>query len=292
MNPVRRISPCSDAEAARAVSRETLADLAERITCIPASHAAPARHPARRWLLAGIPVTAGAAALLAVIVSGGAPPAAGPGPATAQVMSFTTRGGYIDVIVRDPVADPRRYAAEFAARRLHITIRLVPASPSIVGTLVASSGSFGGGLTPITAVGRCWTGGGGNVCPVGVRVPVGYRGTATLVFGRAARPGEQYESAGSVTAPGEAMHGLHFRGRTVAAVLAMLRARHVTVPQYRYLTAAGSQEPAKVPGTWYVYDGIPWAPGQVLLVVGPTPVPQPVGEPSPVTPAPSPTAGR
>ncbi len=227
MNPVRRISPCSDAEAARAVSRETLADLAERITCIPASHAAPARHPARRWLLAGIPVTAGAAALLAVIVSGGAPPAAGPGPATAQA-----------------------------------------------------------------AVGRCWTGGGGNVCPVGVRVPVGYRGTATLVFGRAARPGEQYESAGSVTAPGEAMHGLHFRGRTVAAVLAMLRARHVTVPQYRYLTAAGSQEPAKVPGTWYVYDGIPWAPGQVLLVVGPTPVPQPVGEPSPVTPAPSPTAGR
>jgi hypothetical protein len=306
MSLLGRISPLSDAEAERAVSREALADLADQITRTPVTRStAGGRRPVRRWLLAGIPLSAGAtAALLALALAAGGPARPGPtatrpgpagtaqpGPADAQVMSFTTDGGYIDVIVRNPVADPRRYAAEFAAHHLNITITLVPASPSIVGTVVAMSESSGSDLMPITAVGRCWTGGGGNVCPVGVRVPLGYRGTADLVFGRAARPGERYESAGVVTAPGEAMHGLDFKGKTVAAVLAMLRARHVTVPQYRYLSATGSEEPAKVPGTWYVYDGVPWAPGQVLLFVGPTHVEQPIGEPSPITPTASPTRG-
>lgn len=305
MNLVGRISPLPDPEAARAVSDETLADLAGQITRIPVTGpGAASRHAARPWVLAGIgAAAAAAAALLALTLATGSPAAPGRAAsmrspahaaqgarADAQVMSFTTHDGYIDVIIRNPVADPRRYAAEFAAHHLHITIALVPASPSIVGTVVEMSES-GGNLSPITAVGKCWTGGGGNVCPVGVRVPVGYRGTASLVFGRAARPGEHYESSGPVTASGEAMHGLDFKDKTVAAVLAMLRTRHVTVPQYRYLSATGSEELTKVPGTWYVYDGDPWAPGQVLLFVGPTRVEQPVGTPSPVTPASSLTAG-
>ena len=73
------------------------------------------------------------------------------------------------------------------------------------------------------------------------------------------------------------MHGLRFRGRTVAAVLAMLRARQVTVPQYRWLKPTGrtvygyALRPDQVPRHWYVHDASPWAPGQVLLVVGPHP---------------------
>jgi hypothetical protein len=306
MNLLGHISPVSDADAARAASRETLADLADQITRTPVTPAAGgARRPARRWLLAAIPAAAGATAgLLAFALAASGPAAPGPaatrpgparasepGPGDVQVMSFTTHGGYIDVIVRNPLADPRRYAAEFAAHHLHITISLVPASPSVVGTVVWMSESSGSNLMPITAVGRCWTGGGGNVCPVGVRVPLGYRGTANLVFGRAARPGEQYLSTGEVTAPGEAMHGLNFQGKTVAVVLAMLRARHVTVPQYRYMSARGSEGFTKVPGAWYVYDGVPWAPGQVLLFVGPTPAEPPIPAPSPVTPSPSPTGG-
>ena len=69
------------------------------------------------------------------------------------------------------------------------------------------------------------------------------------------------------------LHGLNIRGRTVAAVLAMLRARHVTVPVFHYTTAEGFGEllpPGQVPGTWYVYDADPWAPQQVMLWVEPT----------------------
>ena len=166
-------------------------------------------------------------------------------------------GRYIDVIVRDPLADQASYNAEFNEHGLDITLSLVPASPSLVGTVVeiSTSGPDGNSITTITAKGRCWTGGGGSECPVGLRVPVGFRGQASLVFGRAARPGEQYESTTSASAPGEVMHGLNYVGKRVSTVLAMLARRHVTVATYRddgrALTAR------QVPGTWYVYDAVP-----------------------------------
>jgi len=288
MNDMSRISAVSDAEAARMVSADTLADLAERITstaprAAPATAApapvtaAPARP--RRRLLIGIPVAACLAAAILIATSLGSPGQkvgpvpVGPAKAQAAALSFTRHGHDIDVTVRNPVADPKIYRAEFAAHHLHLTIQLVPVSPSLVGTLVYMGENSGvTGITTITAKGRCWTGGGGNVCPVGVRVPVGFRGSADFTFGRAARPGEQYESTGPVTAPGEAMHGLSYRGKTVAAVLAMLRARQLTVPQYRYLSADGNvcgTLPHSIPGTWHVYQADPWAPHQVILWVGP-----------------------
>jgi hypothetical protein len=107
---------------------------------------------------------------------------------------------------------------------------------------------------------------------VGLRVPLGFHGTADFAFGRAARPGEQYESTGPVTAPGEAMHGLAYRGQTVPAVLAMLRARHVTVARYMYLSGNDSicaRLPRHIPRTWRVWGADPWAPQQVMLSVGP-----------------------
>src|SRR5207248_3342426 len=77
--------------------------------------------------------------------------------------------------------------------------------------------------------------------------------------------------AGPVTAPGEVMHGLRFRGRTVAWVQARLQQRHATVAQYDYRTGhLDAPLPAsRVPGTWFVYDALPWAPQQVQLFVGP-----------------------
>jgi hypothetical protein len=195
----------------------------------------------------------------------------GPLHPDAHALAFTTSDGYITVVVRDPLADQASYNAEFRAHRLNVTLSLVPVSPSLVGTVVeiSTSGPGGNSITTITAAGRCWTGGGGSQCPVGVRIPVGYRGQADIVFGRAARTGEQYESTTDADAPGEVMHGLAYQGRSVAAVLAMLRPRHVTVPTYRYDGQVLS--PGQVPGTWYVYDAVPWAPGQVLLFVGPKP---------------------
>jgi hypothetical protein len=274
MNPVARISPLSDAEAGRLAGPGTLADLGSQITSIPAASGPgrPRIHraAARRRLLIGVPVAA-ALAIAALAVTSLASPsqkvgpvAVGPAKADAAVLSITRHGRYLEVIVRNPLADARKYRAEFARYGLDISLRLVPASPSLVGTLVYFAGSPA--IKPVSAVGKCWTGGAGNVCPVGVRVPLDFNGHADLVFGRAARPGEPYETTGSPTAAGEAMHGLTYDGKTVAQVLAMLQRRHVTVQSYRVSTSpCFTAVRRSVPGSWHVYSAVPWASGQVLL---------------------------
>jgi len=274
------------------------------------------RHGAgrRRWLVAA-PLVAGvtvAAVLVAELAGPGSqhrggsaaasqsasgkprPGATGGSPVqTAQALSFTTSDGWITVIVRNPLADEAKYRAEFAAHHLNITFNLVPASPSIVGTVVYIGQSAGSSpIQTITAKSRCYDGGSGAECPVGVRIPADFHGQAQIVFGRAARPGEQYEStAVSATAPGEVMHGLKFAGDTVTQVLVLLRARHVTVGVYNFDEQGyGGVNVHHVLGSWYVYDATPWAPGQVMLSVGPTRTQPPAGPPQPGTPTPSPTA--
>jgi hypothetical protein len=297
MNPVTRISPVTDAEAARMARPETLADLAGQITAMPPTPPgglAASRGTGRwagkgRWLI-GLPVAAALAIALLVITSLGRPgQRVGPvtvGPPAAQALSFSRHGGALTVIVRDPLADQARYRAEFARHHLHITLKLVPVSPSLVGTVVYLSGD----ITPITAHGRCYTGGGGAACPVGVRVPASFHGQAQVVFGRAARPGEQYESTASAFAPGEVMHGMHVTGLRVAQVLAMLRHRGVSVPWFNYAHRGYARNLRSVPGTWFVYDAVPWASQQVMLFVGPTRHPHPgAGRPVHGKPAPSPS---
>jgi hypothetical protein len=304
MNNVRMICPLTDAEAARLADPSTMADLAERITGMPLSAPADGRGRARlvrssrpgRRLLIGVPVAAvfAAAVLVAALIAGSGqragPAAKGRHANAAALLSFTRHGGYIDVIVRNPLADAKRYRAEFAKYHLDISLSLVPASPSLVGTLVYDSAPASGPqIEPITAKGKCWTGGGGDVCPVGVRVPLGFRGAATLVFGRPARPGEQYETTAPASAPGEVMHGLHYVGKTVAEVLAMLAPRHVTVNHYMVQqTQCLIVSRKTVPGNLHVESADPWEPGQVLLWVtkaGPMRFCKPV----PGTPVPSPS---
>lgn len=309
MNPnqLSQISPISDADAALTVRASTLADLAGQITATPVttdSRNASSRGRTRRkrMTLIGIatPVLAGAAATAVILAAAGQPAPVKPGHPSQSAsggtalltaaLSFTRSGGYITVKVVDPLADPSRYRAEFAEHHLKISLELVPVSPSLVGTLVYFSEPPAGGITPITAKGACLTGGGGSACPVAVRISVGFRGQAQIVFGRAARPGEQYESTAPATAPGEVLHGLTVQGMTVARVLAMLRQRGVTVPVYHYNDHGFGKLLHHVPGNWYVYDADPWAPQQVTLSVGPT-WPQPVpSAPTANGPAPRPTA--
>jgi hypothetical protein len=303
MNPISQISPVTDAEAARLVPPGAFAALADEIVSMPP--AADFRVPraaqssrgrrSRRSLMMGLPVAACLAVAGLIATSLGSPGQhvgpvpVGPAKAQAAVMTVTRHGGYLDVIVANPVADSKKYRAEFARYHLNISLRLVPASPSIVGTLVYASYPVGHAITPITAVGKCWTGGGGAACPVGVRVSLRFHGAATLVFGRAARPGEHYESTGLVTARGEAMHGLRFVGRTVAAVTAMLAKRGVVA---RFSFIAGQCQGVlhrTAPGSWYVSGANPWAPGQVVLEVTKTwPAASCTSPPSPVA-SPSPT---
>jgi hypothetical protein len=285
MNPISQISPVTDAEVAGLAQAGAFAALADEIMST-APALAPGRRRlrstdgrrggrARRSLLVIVPAAACLAVAGLIASSLGSPGqhvgplSVGPAKAQAAVLSVSRHGGYLDVIVRNPVADPKRYRAEFAKYHLNISLRLVPASPSIVGSVVYAGypTADASQINPITAKGKCFTGGGGDVCPVGVRVALRFRGAATLVFARAARPGELYESSGPATAPGEAMHGLRFAGKKVATVLAMLARRGVTVPQWRVQRNNGCVSVSRrtVPGSWYVYQAVPWAPGQVLL---------------------------
>jgi hypothetical protein len=258
-------------DADRAAVRQRL--LAAAATEQSASRPAPARRRRRRVWLPAVAAAAAVAVAAAVAAwpghhgAGARPASAMPQRLDMHALAFTTSGGYITVIVQNPLADQSSYNAEFRAHHLDITLLLVPVSPSLVGTVDQIEGTDLNQIKVITAQGRCQTGD-LDPCPVGLRVPLGFRGQATLVFGRAARPGEQYDEAAQANAPGEVMYGLAYQGKTVAAVLAMLQARHVTVPTYRdpYVLS-----PSQVPGTWYVYDALAWAPQQVVLWVGPTP---------------------
>ncbi|MCO5991955.1 hypothetical protein [Actinoallomurus rhizosphaericola] len=300
---IGRLAPVTDEEAARMVSPGTRSDLADRITSTAVPEERPARR--RRTLVIGLPLAgaAVAASVVAASVLSGSPAPRRQTPQTTRsgaprvqlaALTFSTQGRYLIVKVKDPLADPARYRKEFAAHGMNIDLRLVPVSPSIVGTVVMSE-SEGDAIKVITARGRCRTGGGGD-CPVGLKIPLDYKAHSMEVFGRAARPGEQYSSTAPADAPGEVMHGLTYRGRTVAEVLAMLKKRHVTVPQYRYVAANGDNRPyqygvppAKVKPGWFVHDADPWAQGQVMLWVGPTRQVH-EGPPSPGAPVPTPTA--
>lgn len=284
---IGRIAPVTDDEAARLVSPGALADLGAQITASPASRAelagpaVPARGnaniPRRRTravLAAAIAVPVAAAGIVGGLLATSTPattPGTRPGtslpPAAARALSFTVRHGYIDVIVRNPYADPSWYNADFRAHRLDITLRMRPVSPSIVGTVIftdASSSAVESEITMIYA--RCPDApSGGHQCAVGIRVPLGFRGQYEVDFGRAARPGEQYVTTNSAFAHGEVLHGMKYIvGRPVPAVLAEIGKRHLTAILNDHNTFG---PPGKFSGTWYVTDAVPYAPGQVMLFV-------------------------
>jgi len=79
------------------------------------------------------------------------------------------------------------------------------------------------------------------------------------------------------------------KGKTVTEVVAQLHARHVSVAFFNVEGSTGNTNVHSVPGGWYVYDAVPWAPGEVMLFVGPTPHEPATGAPVPANPVPSPT---
>ncbi|MGI5170961.1 hypothetical protein ACQEU3_42085 [Spirillospora sp. CA-253888] len=298
-----RIAPITDDRAADLLTDGTAADLARRITTATAAFdesAVPARSRVRRRWAVGLPLlatgVAGAAVAVTLVAQPGdsgtpgrpTPPQASQGQVKlVSALSFTRKGDYLDVRIRDPYADPKRYKEEFAKHGLNVGLSLVPVSPSIVGTVVmedTSEGTRPGDFTDIRVKGACEVASGGDDCTVGVRIRIGYKGSAHVVFGRAARKGEKYQSTAQANARGEAMHGMVYRKRPLSQVLAELEKRGVTVPEYRVMEGNQSlvRYPGQVPGNWYVHSAAPWAAGQVLLFVGP----EPTEERSPASSAP------
>lgn len=128
------------------------------------------------WLISGF---LGAAGLLGVQLLAG-PVAAG--------VTITVQGGQYVVVVDDPLRDSEELTAAFAAHGLDVEVRTVPVRPSLVGSVIVIEDD-GGLLLPLQQ-GPCATGD----CPIGVRIPKDYRGSAKITFGRAAHGGESVQS--------------------------------------------------------------------------------------------------
>jgi hypothetical protein len=287
---ISQLAAVTDDEAARMASPSALTDLAARITAEPPGYPISGHRPAprqrrqsRRGMLLAVPVAVAAAAVGIVTGVVAIPGTSGPAlphashplphtgtplpPAAAKALAFTVKDGYITVIVKNPYADPSWYRADFQAHHLDITLRIRPVSPSLVGTVIYTDAPSSAVESEVTMIyGKCAQApSGGDRCAIGIRVPMDFHGQYEVDFGRAARPGEVYVSANSAFAAGEALYGMKdIVGQPVAVVLAEIGQRHVTAILNDHSTFGS---PGKFPGTWYVNDAVPYAPGQVMLFV-------------------------
>jgi hypothetical protein len=211
-----------------------------------AGAAAPAPSAAARWgavlrrrprvlAVAGLAACGLAAALIGALASAPAvAPSSHPNGGRVSVVSFRypkhgPDSGYIVATVTDPFAAQSSLDAAFKAAGLDISVSLVAASPSAVGTVVEISEPSSGPQIESLTGGSCVTGGGGpGNCPIGLKIPRDFTGQGSVTIGRPARPGEAYETTNSAFAPGESLHCSGLIGATVATALPKLRALGIT----------------------------------------------------------------
>ncbi|GAB3143599.1 hypothetical protein [Microbispora hainanensis] len=235
---------------------------------VPEAVTGAVRRVLRRRRLAPLIVS-----LTAVLLAVGwlVPGAAGLGPTpAAAALDIRREGDHYVVMVRDLFAAPTSYQRELRQRGLDVDVRLVPVTAATVGRVFYFDGTRDlSAITPIEAPGECTRFGG---CPIGFRIPVRFRGHATVFLGRAARPGERYGILEAFDMEGRPFHCVDYVNKTVAEVLPLLRERGVRAEFASYVTK-GPRPSA--PADWYVYSGVMVADGQALVLVGPTPDPQP-----------------
>jgi hypothetical protein len=236
----------------------------------------------RRWAVAAAVAVAATAllfALPAVLPSGG------PGGArrAAAAVSFTESGDFIDAVIKDPLADSEALKAAFAEHGLDITLRLLPVSPSLVGSFVELDTT--GGASDIQTLfddqADC-TAPGSIDCPIGLRIPLDFHGQANITLGRAGEPGEEYASANDGYASGELLHCSGLRGVTVAQALPVLDRLGVTGvwrSNDESIDEVGGIDPTTI-SDQYVTDAVGRSQGQVYIWASPDqPVPPQPGTP-------------
>jgi hypothetical protein len=105
-------------------------------------------------------------------------------------------------------------------------------------------------------------------------VPADFQGKVDMWIGRPARPGEQYQVAGSAFNRGEPLYGLtdQILGHPLSKVLPLLAQHHVTVARCLIdstdTEASGTCDPSRMPGNWYVHDVPVYGGNQVIAIIG------------------------
>jgi hypothetical protein len=221
------------------------------------------RHPV---LISSLGVAAAVAVAAGLIVSSAMQPQA----AGAGVAFRTVADGDIVATVTDPFAAESQLKAAFAEHGFDITLDLMPASPSAVGTIVYISDDGGASAIQPLQGGSCVSGGGG--CSIGLKIPATFTGQGFITIGRPAKPGETYLSANSAFAPGEMLHCSGLLGARVATALPILQADKLTV-QWHEESEDSGHIVATAPTSNYIWRATPIAPGTVMISTRPTPWP-------------------
>ncbi|GAA2356652.1 hypothetical protein [Nonomuraea africana] len=221
------------------------------------------------WRIA-VPAVAVLAASVTVLGWTSALPVFGPEPVGAALV-ITQEDGYYVIQVKDLRADPPKYQEQLKALGLDVSLRLIPATPGLVGNLLATapSGDVIQEFKTIDRPGPCDKLGS---CPIGLKIPVGYKGTALVELGREAEPGEKYFSSTAFDAKGEPMHCVPYVNKKVGEVRTILAERGLSIMGFATGNSPETiKEVATVPDSWYVTAGFLVMPGQATLFAGPEP---------------------
>ncbi|MFF5207902.1 hypothetical protein [Streptosporangium sp. NPDC000396] len=265
-------------------------ELLNEITALPAT--APAR---RRFLrsahgpgrLAGqrrpwrfaVPAVAGLAT--ATVALGWVLPGnLGTAPASAA-LDIKQEGDSYVITVKDLFADPKMYERELNARGLKIALDVEPAPPSLEGQMMVMDPQANGLsnvelatredlITTVDRPGPCDRMMG---CPIGLKVPVSYKGEAEISLARKARPGEMYKWRASLSSSGELLHCVDFVNKTLDEVRPLLEKRGISLKPVTYGGNANTRIPEA--GSWYVHDGVLESATSALILVSPDRKPAP-----------------
>ncbi|MEA2520561.1 MAG: hypothetical protein QOI81_207, partial [Actinomycetota bacterium] len=197
-------------------------------------------------------------------------------PKEALAVTFGERKGYISAVFTDPAAAKEAIDAAFARRGFDINVSLVPASPSLVGTVGAMSEDPLAQQHEIKILHDtgCWTEGGGQRCPIGLLIPKDFAGHASIEVGRVAQPGEKYGLGNQAFFPGENLHCSGIAGMTVEQAMPVLQDLGVQVmwrSMDRSIDDVRGIDPPAVAHQFVQYDGETVASGLDWVWVSPTP---------------------
>jgi hypothetical protein len=259
---LRASNPVQAEDVAGAADSPSAFSLLQHVLAQSRAGAAPRRFARRRlWALTGVTAALAATALVAVVlqVPSGTPaaPPHHPAPDT-RLVDFTVRHGNIIARITDPDAAASQLTAVFRGYGLNVTVEAIPVSPSLVGTLV---------FTQVSAIRTLWKPGCADVCPVGLVFPADFHGSGHIVVGRAALPGERYESMNEVFAPGEALHCAGLLGQPPSVALPVLRKLGLHARWYALGPGGTTHWEQKPVG--YIIDGDAISASEVELRVGP-----------------------
>ncbi|WP_188194312.1 hypothetical protein [Nonomuraea sp. SYSU D8015] len=237
------------------------------------STAEPAPRRTRRRLSLRVAIPAGALLTAAVLAMSWLLPTS-----SAVALDIKREGGYYIIAIKDLYADPESYETQLRAVGLNISLRVIPTTPALEGSVFPTSPDKRHlpEIQGINPPGQC---GKMDGCAIGVKIPVGFKGTAHIDVGRKARPGERYESTTSFDAKGEPMHCVPYYNKSVAEVRAMLRERGVSIEEF-IVTDPDSKDARdydvadSVPDSWLVHGGTLNEPGSATIVVHEKPMPQ------------------